>query len=334
MDSHRDIFISEFRTHLKIKNFPTIESWLQDFPPATQESTVKYSTINVEIKDKIPNPRLPNKRFEKDGKYSITWYDTPSPAIFWQSNDWLESKMLGTSDSSVITLTSTSENLLGRWLRHFVIVKQYIDHSLVFLHATAISKNDKTFVLVGPSGAGKTTCAYAAHRFGWKVLADETLLIFPNMNIMPFFSTIVWECRLTPQAKSLIDNLSRNNFPHESETTSNFTDYKGRLVIHPQEIVSMTSRFPITGVIALQSHANKDDQSVYQFDLNAIKSELKDRISMRSIFDMYSDDFDHWKDQAIGTYINLLNLPIHTFKHSGNLLEEIPAFISTVDSLL
>ncbi len=334
MDSPRDIAISQFNVHLRIKNFPTIENWLQDFPPTIQDSLGKYSTINVEITDKIPVPQLPHKHFEKDGKYSITWYDTPSSTIFWQSNDWPESKMLGTSDSHSITLTSTSENLLGRWLRHFVIVKQYIDHSMVFLHATAISKNDKTFILVGPSGAGKTTCAYAALRFGWKVLADETLLIFPNMNIMPFFSTIVWECRLTPQSKTLIDNLSKNNFPREPETTSSFTDYKGRLVLRPQEIISMTSRFPISGIIALQSYVNKDDQSVYQFDLNAIKSELKDRISMRSIFDMYSQDFENWKDQAISTYTNLLNLPIHSFRHSGNLLEEIPAFISIVDSLL
>ena len=336
MASNREILINEFSIHLTINNFPNIDYWLQDFPTPGSETRNSYQQLTLSIVDNISvNSSI--KYSLKDGKYSISWFDTPLRTMLWQSNDHPDAKMLGVANPNGITLSSTSENLLGRWFRHFIFVQQYIEQALIFLHAAAISKGDKTFVIVGPSGAGKTTHAYMALRCGWKVLADETLLILPNREIMPFFSTITWECRTMPNVKREIDELvvAKNRIP-DSEAAKNLLDYKGRLIFYPQQIIPMTRHFPITGVIVLEVPVDDKLEENYSFNLDSINTELGKRTSMRSIFDLVGEeDYDTWQKKAMDKYKELLGLPIHSFRQSSECtsVQNFSSFISLLERL-
>lgn len=326
------LFLRKPNIRIIFENIPNIDVWLRDFSPEFLASD-NYFTIKVAKLQTVLQPQYLARQTICDGKYTIVWYEAPLPTILWQSNDDPATKLLGINKvgkDTEITLQSTSENMLGRWLRHFIVVREYISLSLVFLHATAISRRNKTFIIVGPSGAGKTLCAYSAFRNGWKVLADETLLIKPSLDIVPFFSTVIWDCRLKLRDKELIDRT----FPSHKTTTKTIIprfDYKKRMIFYPQSALNLEDIFPITGIISLQSSNDREEEYIY--DIKSIMSEVRNRTSMRSIFDLYGEDYDKWQTQAMSLYSKILSLPIHAMRNTGDLEKDILAFIETINTL-
>lgn len=86
-----------------------------------------------------------------------------------------------------LTLTATTDALvvggdaaaLSREFRFVAIIgltHLLARHDRHLLHGAAIEIDDALLLVLGASGTGKSTLAFAAHRLGWSVLSDDTVL--------------------------------------------------------------------------------------------------------------------------------------------------------------
>ena len=319
--------------------FPNPEFWLNDFASLSNRfSAVPYVlNLSVSVSEKIPSVNSSVIKTHKEGKYLISWYGDPNPAILWESNDNSFAKQLGVAElnnsSRKIDLFGTSENILGRWLRHFVIVPQYLTGTLFFLHAISVSKGGKTFIVMGGSGAGKTTCAYAALRNGWSVLADDTLLIQPSLKIIPFFSTVSWECRLRIMDKYTIDMALPSPDLHLGNLVTPLVDYKGRTIFFPQEHIGVAKDYDVSGIIWLYSNSEESRNKKNDVQIRDVYNDLGGRISMKSIFDLYGEDYFAWLSRTEFMISKVLSLPIHRLNYSSNLTQDVMSFVELIEKL-
>jgi predicted ABC-type transport system involved in lysophospholipase L1 biosynthesis ATPase subunit len=75
------------------------------------------------------------------------------------------------------------------------------------LHAACVSKNGKGILLVGNSGAGKSSLAYACARAGWTYTSDDTCYLI-NDSKVPRVIGHSHRARFRPSAKELFPELS------------------------------------------------------------------------------------------------------------------------------
>lgn len=71
------------------------------------------------------------------------------------------------------------------------------------IHAACVSKDGKSVLLCGESGAGKTTLAYACARSGWTLISDDGLHLSPEGVLVGGF----WVFRLREPARDLFPEL-------------------------------------------------------------------------------------------------------------------------------
>ncbi len=76
------------------------------------------------------------------------------------------------------------------------------------LHAACVSKNGKGILLVGDTGAGKSTLAYACARAGWIYTSDDTSYLINDAKV-PRVIGHSHRARFRPSAKELFPELER-----------------------------------------------------------------------------------------------------------------------------
>jgi hypothetical protein len=62
----------------------------------------------------------------------------------------------------------------------FVLARLVLVHGRFLLHGAAVRRNDGGVLIVGPSGSGKSSLAYAAHLASWDVGADDMVVVDPD----------------------------------------------------------------------------------------------------------------------------------------------------------
>jgi hypothetical protein len=105
-----------------------------------------------------------------------------------------------------------------RRLEHFVQV-----------HAAGLVSEGKALLLIGPSGAGKTSLALSLLLQGWKCLSDEVILIDPE------------DCMISPLPRSFhVDMRVLELFPEllSGRTEKVFADNSGKRLVDPSVIRS------------------------------------------------------------------------------------------------
>ena len=75
---------------------------------------------------------------------------------------------------------------------------------LLTLHAAAVQRNDRTLVLAGPSGTGKTTLSVALARAGWHFGSDDIVLLGRDLICAPY--------RFLPASRPTISRASKPGF--------------------------------------------------------------------------------------------------------------------------
>lgn len=78
--------------------------------------------------------------------------------------------------------------------------------SFIPLHAAAVTKNGVSFILHGRAGAGKSTLAYACARRGYRVVAEDGLLVKSPPEGMRLWG-LPWSLHLLPDAKRFFPEL-------------------------------------------------------------------------------------------------------------------------------
>jgi hypothetical protein len=62
----------------------------------------------------------------------------------------------------------------------FVLARFVLVHGRFLLHGAAVRRDEGALLAVGPSGSGKSSLAYAAHVAGWRVGADDMVVVDPH----------------------------------------------------------------------------------------------------------------------------------------------------------
>lgn len=84
------------------------------------------------------------------------------------------------------------------------------ERRFLLLHAAAVERDGKAVILTGESGSGKSTLAALLGERGWRLLADEFVLIDPDtMLIHPFPRAISLKNSAIPELESVVADHSR-----------------------------------------------------------------------------------------------------------------------------
>jgi len=67
---------------------------------------------------------------------------------------------------------------LGNWLLTIPFAELVKEYKYYFIHSAALVKDDRTILLAGKSGRGKTTLALALLKIGWRYISDDEVYLF------------------------------------------------------------------------------------------------------------------------------------------------------------
>lgn len=126
-------------------------------------------------------PPVPARPPDFAGPYGKHWDDGTT---HWFEHDW-----------GLAVRVSAGEAVLGgpaagyrRWVTVrnsmlFVLARLLLAQDRFLLHGAAVRRDEGALLVVGESGAGKSSLAYAAHLAGWHVLGDDMVAIGTNLRV-------------------------------------------------------------------------------------------------------------------------------------------------------
>ncbi|MFH1213220.1 MAG: hypothetical protein V1681_03975 [Candidatus Neomarinimicrobiota bacterium] len=72
---------------------------------------------------------------------------------------------------------------LGNWLLTIPFAELVKEYHYYFMHSAALVKNERTLLLAGKSGRGKTTLALALLKRGWQYISDDEVYLYNDQGI-------------------------------------------------------------------------------------------------------------------------------------------------------
>lgn len=80
--------------------------------------------------------------------------------------------------------------------KDLIIATQLKSTGILFFHAAALTYKNQTVMMVGESGAGKSSMTWGLLRHGFKYLSDELVPIDQDLKIYPFARAVNLKCEL------------------------------------------------------------------------------------------------------------------------------------------
>ncbi len=99
-------------------------------------------------------------------------------------------------NGEVIDRGLDSSKLLFALQQDLIVAVQRLRHDLVFVHAAAIQREGRAFLLAAPSGSGKSTLCWALLHHGFRLMSDELAPVDPvTLRIKPFPLAVTLKAR-------------------------------------------------------------------------------------------------------------------------------------------
>ena len=120
-------------------------------------------------------PRMPDRPPDFEGPYGDHWDDGP------RHHFWHHWGLGATIDAKTAVLGGPAAHH-ARWVAVrnsmlFVLSRLFYERGRFVLHGAALRRGTTCLLVVGDSGTGKSTLAFAASRAGWHVLADDMVVV-------------------------------------------------------------------------------------------------------------------------------------------------------------
>ncbi len=160
--------------------------------PGTPSST---GDVVIEIG---PSPALPDRSPDFEGPYGNHWDDGTT---HWFGHSW----GLSMRASADHVLLGGPASGFERWvaIRNamlFALARIFLARNRFVLHGAGIARGSTALIIVGDSGSGKSSLAFAAQRHGWDLLGDDMVVVDPSP--LPFVQGV-------PRVPSIPGDLAR-----------------------------------------------------------------------------------------------------------------------------
>lgn len=124
------------------------------------------------------SPPIPDTTPDFEGPYGDHW-DDGSRHVF--RHHWGLAAVVD-ADTAVLGGPAAGHR---RWVTVrnsmlFVLARLFFERGRFVLHGAAIRRGDTTLLVIGESGTGKSTLTFVASRAGWRVLADDMVVVDPR----------------------------------------------------------------------------------------------------------------------------------------------------------
>lgn len=110
---------------------------------------------------------------------------TIAPVLSYQVSQRGEEIMVQ-SGNTILYQGSELADVVFYLEKDLIIATQLKSTGILFFHAAALTYNNKTVMVVGESGAGKSSMTWGLLRHGFKYLSDELVPIDQGLKIYPF----------------------------------------------------------------------------------------------------------------------------------------------------
>jgi hypothetical protein len=130
---------------------------------------IEGASFDISVSRSSALKSKPNKRYVLD--YEVSEFYAENIALF---------KIKRWGEISYQYKKNVSEVEIAQAFINFPVAAYLSQQGYFVLHASCISKNDKTLLFVGKSHAGKSTLAYAFKKYGWEIVSEDVAVIEPN----------------------------------------------------------------------------------------------------------------------------------------------------------
>jgi hypothetical protein len=123
-------------------------------------------------------PEVPNRAPDFRGPYGEHWDDG---VTHWFRHHWgLTAEVTPPYARIGGSVTGYRRWVMVRNSMLFVLARLVLVQGRFLLHGAAVRRDDGALLVVGPSGSGKSSLAFAAHVAGWDVCADDMVIVDPH----------------------------------------------------------------------------------------------------------------------------------------------------------
>ena len=123
-------------------------------------------------------PPVPARPPDFSGPYGDHWDDG---ATHWFRHHWGLTAQVAPPHAWIGgAVTGHRRWVMVRNSMLFVLARLLLADGRFLLHGAAVHRDGAAILAVGPSGSGKSTLAYGAHLAGWRVCADDMVVVDPN----------------------------------------------------------------------------------------------------------------------------------------------------------
>lgn len=156
-----------------------------DAPGALKVSIRRTASLPVAYQDLEAVPRTPQLWLDEDGPRLVVLEQTPARMVLIRDMERDSEPVLITVDRTtgtilleVLSATPGTQRAVVR-LVTFFLSAQLHSGGVPVLHGSAVARDGKGVVILGPSSSGKSTLSFLASTLaGWDFVSDDTLLVW------------------------------------------------------------------------------------------------------------------------------------------------------------
>ncbi len=227
------------------ESYSPLDRWLRenwDFPVSARSLKSAWR-VQINRTSRVVPAAISESRSDP-GQYGI-YHVRPGPNEFWVHEG--ESGVLVETEPESATIMMYGEPFSAWLALHSGLTEALCASRLIRLHGAAMGKDDRTIVLLGPSGRGKSTTLLRGLAAGWQPIAEDGCWLEPvDLRIFGVDRAI----RLLPDALPVLADVDPSLDPQAGRG--------GKLEVSFEELGGRLDDRPMTDIVLVERKSGSD----------------------------------------------------------------------------